>query len=165
MKRDFFKQLQCESNSGILNYLKKGWNKHPRPVCCSPDEIKNPGKSLWTHPELIDWLWNTLQAKVPIDCKHVLFGKPVLIHPETLVVFGFGHGDSACALRLPMDRIEIGLGLGMQEDVELANGTRMYSEDIGDDWIFCGWTEDDPDWCLRAFEYAASINRQLVANN
>ena len=163
MKRDFFSKLHTESNQGILTFLKKGWNKYPKPVCCFPEDIKDPYSKLKTHPELVSWLWDTLHAKLSLNCKFILYGKPVLIHPKTFVIFGFGHGETACALRLPYDRIEDALELGMVEDVELKNGQKMYSEDIGDDWVFCGWNEDEVDWCLRSFEYAAKMSKQSLS--
>jgi len=144
-------------NDGVLKYLQGDWNLRPEPIYGEPDEVLDPKAALGTHPELLDWLWNTICAKLPKDCRKVIYGKPVLIHPETGVIFGLGHGECVCALRLPLDKVGEAIMSGMEDDVELENGQELYSEDIGDDWVFCTWTEDDPDWCLRAYENAGSM--------
>lgn len=151
-KLDFRHQL----NAGVLNYLQSEWNTSPEPKSCPPDALKNY-QELGTHPELVSWLWETMTAKLPQACQWVIFGKPVLIHPKTGVIFGFGQGDSVCGLRLALDKVGEAIMSGMDDDAELENGHTIYGEDIGDDWVFCTWTEDDPDWCLRAYENAAKI--------
>lgn len=142
-------------NAGVLAYLQSPWNKHPHPKDSPPDEVVDPYRQLGTHPELVAWLWDTMTAKLPEACQHIVYGKPALVHPRTGIIFGFGHGEQVCALRLAMDKIGESIMAGMEDDVELDEQHTLYGEDIGDDWVFCTWTEDDPDWCLRAYENAA----------
>lgn len=151
IKLDFKHKL----NAGILKYLKSSWNTHPEPKSCAPEDFPDPYKQLNTHPELVSWLWDVMCEKLPETCQWIVYGKPVLIHPETGIIFGFGHGDQVIGLRLNLDKIGEAIMAGMEDEVELDEGNSLYSDDIGNDWVFCTWTEDDPAWCLMAYRDAS----------
>lgn len=154
MKQVIKLDVQNQLNAGVLNYLQRAWNTRPEPHNCAPEDFSDPYKQLETHPELVGWLWDNMSAKLPKACQWIVYGKPVLIHPKTGVIFGFGHGDLVIGLRLELDKIGEAIMAGMEDEVEFDDGTSLYSDDIGHDWVFCTWTEDDPDWCLCAYEAA-----------
>jgi hypothetical protein len=30
-------------------------------------------------------------------------------------------------------------------------------DDIGPEWVFCGWFQNEEAWCLAAFEFAGAV--------
>ena len=53
------------------------------------------------HPDLVARLWDEITTLLPVDCRFVLFGTPVLMRPDSEIVFGFAGGTHTYALRLP----------------------------------------------------------------
>jgi hypothetical protein len=57
--------------------------------------------TLGAHPDLLARLWDELGGALPVDCRWIVFGTPVLVHPKTGMLFGFGGGTHTYAFRLP----------------------------------------------------------------
>ncbi len=74
-----------------------------------------------------------------MDCKWVAHGTPVLVRPDSGIVFGFCGGTHTYALKLP-DR-----ALGSPLDLSI----------LGPDWISGRWLAQESKWCLAAYENAA----------
>lgn len=133
---------------------------------CSPGEIADPSTTLGTHPELVEHLWDVLGASLPLDCRRVVHGTPVLVHRRSGVIFAFAGGSLTYALRLPeTERAEaIRAGAKTVRDYpaypELGiEASRLDLADFGPEWVFGGWHADEVRWCRAAFEAAAAEPR------
>jgi hypothetical protein len=126
----------------------------------NPRTIKDPYYSLGTHPEIVGRLWDELGAGLS-RCQWILYGRPVLVHPDSGVVFGWAGGSLTYALRLPDTERHAALRAGAQTvhhypaypGLNIAAST-LDLADFGPDWIFGGWYEGEELWCLAAFHHA-----------
>jgi len=118
-------------------------------------------KTYGTHPDLSDHLWGALAAKLPGTCGWVVYGRPVLIHPESGVIFAYAGGTHTYALRLPPVVREAALKAGATRvyhyraypELNLEAAT-LDLADIGDEWVFSHWLKGEEDWCRAAYEFA-----------
>jgi len=125
------------------------------PPLTSPDQVANPYETLGAHPDLVTRLWDELGDTLPVDCRVVFYRTPALMHPTTGVVFGFAGGTHTYALRLPdRERGEaIGAGATRIKHYRAIN-LRFDLDDIGPEWVFCGWFRGEEAWCRSAFAHA-----------
>jgi len=127
----------------------------------SPESIDDPYYSLGAHPDLLSWFWGELTAKLPVKCRWVVYGSPVLVHPVAGVIFGFAGGTHAYALRLPPDEHVLALKAGCKRawnypaypQLNIAAST-LDLNDIGAEWVFGQFQARERDWCLAAYEFA-----------
>lgn len=126
-----------------------------------PASVKDPYYTLGTHPEIVERLWDELGSTLPVRCRWILFGRPVLVHPSTGVVFGYAGGTLTYALRLPPPEREAAVKAGVGTVHEYpaypelnvaASGLDV--ADFGPEWVLGDWLADEPQWCLAAFAYA-----------
>jgi hypothetical protein len=125
-------------------------------VLARPEEIARPYDSLGTHPDLVARLWDEITVELPEDCRFVLYGAPVLMHPESNIVFGFAGGTHTYALRLDETLRRQALTAGAKEITTYPSQPAFHSETVGPEWIFCAWLKGEARWCLSAYEFAAS---------
>lgn len=145
------------ANANLLKYLGSPsrlagsrWADNPS---CSPDTVEQPFLRLGTHPDVVEQLWKRLASTLPVECSWVVYGKPVLVHPTSAVIFAFGTG-TIYALRFPNDALQQAVKLGARRSHTFGGGSVLDLSDFGDEWIFGRWFKDEGHWCLRAFEYA-----------
>src|SRR6476469_2042727 len=94
------------ANAGILRHLQRG------PSCsvahdlaaCSPESVDDPYMNLGTHPDLMSRLWDEITTALPVRCNWVVYGAPVLVRPDTGIIFAFAGGTHTYALRLPPEQ-------------------------------------------------------------
>jgi len=143
------------ANQGILRYL-KGIDPGIRlPPSVSPGDVNNPYYTLGTHPDLVERLWDKLGSALPADCRWVVYGRPVLAHPQSGVIFAFATGSLVYGLRLPAAELVEAKRAGSKQVHTYSNGTKLHISDIGDEWAFGGWFPDEDRWCLAAYHYFA----------
>ena len=127
------------------------------PLIASPDQVARPYEALGTHPDLVARLWDELPVRLPIDCRAVFCGTPVLMHPETGVVFGFAGGTHTYALRLPEPERATAIDAGAKRIQHYpARQPSFDLNDIGPEWVFCAWLRDEEAWCLAAYQHAGA---------
>jgi hypothetical protein len=125
---------------------------------CSPDDVEQPYLRLGAHPDLLERLWDGLGATLPEDCRWIVYGTPVLVHPRSGIIFGFGGGTHTYALRLPA----AGRAAALAAGAETVHRYAAYPElgipasvldlaEIGEEWVFGGWRTDEEEWCRAAF--------------
>ncbi len=127
-----------------------------------PAKVDNPYYTLGTHPDLVDRLWDELGGVLPLKCRWILYGSPVLVHPTTGIVFGFAGGTLTYALRLPPAELATALRAGATTVHEYpahpevnVKESRLDLADIGPEWVFGNWLKGEEAWCRAAFEFAA----------
>ena len=148
--------LDHPANAG-LRRRREPWQPRPHlPALAHPDQLARPYESLGTHPDLVARLWDELQAALPVDCRMVFYGMPALMHPSTGVVFAFAGGTHTYALRLAGPEHAEALCAGATRVKHYPAGQPSFNlDELGPEWVFCGWFPDEPARCLAAFEYAS----------
>ena len=159
--------FDAPANQGILRYLSDPARiarsvsiVRDRPSC-SPDEVEQPYLTLGAHPDLLSRFWDELTVKLPVDCRWIVYGMPVLVCPPSGVIFGFCGGTHTYALRLPPPErqaaIEAGAKRVHEYSVVPTRGIapkRLDLDEIGPEWVFGGWFRGEEEWCLAAYRFA-----------
>jgi hypothetical protein len=144
-------------NAAILAYLGRSWDEEKPSNLSAPPGVhdlhRNP---LGTHPDVLDRLWKELTVKLPEPCAWVVYGKPVLVHPSTGVVFGFAGGTLVYALRLPDETCREALEAGATRVHAYGTGERLDLADLGPGWVLGRWLAAEPEWCLAAYRMAGA---------
>lgn len=131
------------------------------PASASPASVANPYYNLGTHPDLVQRLWDELTVTLPAECRWIVYGAPVLVHPSSGIIFAFAGGTHMYALRLPAKEREEALGAGAKRLYEWpaypelgVEASTLDLDDIGEEWVFGGWFKGEEDWCLAAYQFA-----------
>ena len=156
------------ANKGILRYLASRQDEADLinyPPSQSPDKVDSPYMRLGTHPDVVTRLWDELTTHLPVSCAWVVYGKPVLVRPDTGIIFGMGSGVPTYALRLPEQERSEAPGLGAKtvwtyndawlKELGPEHNTVLDLAIWGPDWVFGNRQADEPDWCLAAYHHAA----------
>src|SRR5262249_534368 len=103
---------------------------------------------------LVETLWSALGGSLPIDCRWVLCGTPVLAHPASGKVFGFAMGSLSYALRVPAQEMEAALELGAARVHRFSARKVLDLAQIADSWVLGSWRSEEVDWCRAALRQA-----------
>jgi hypothetical protein len=143
------------ANKSILAYL--GITQPDQAVAYGPKEVNIMG--LGTHPDLATYLWGLARDLHP-GCACVVnrTSKPLLVNPESGVIFGLAGGTSTLALRLPEpERAEMLAVPGYGAKYAYPHST-VYAKDIGEDWVLIRpFQKDNAALCQKAFAYAGTL--------
>ncbi|HYU31800.1 MAG TPA: hypothetical protein VEW48_06530 [Thermoanaerobaculia bacterium] len=138
-------------NRGVLGYLRKRSRKAGL-VSASPTSVEDPLTKTSTHPEIGERLWGTLAASLPVDCRWIVCGTPVLMHPQTGVLFGVGIGMAYC-LRLTDADMEIALKTGASTEIRWSSGSPLdLARQFGPGWVAGSWQQVELEWCRAEYE-------------
>jgi hypothetical protein len=148
---------ELPDNASLCRYLRDR-GRTDVPAIARPEDFARPYDSLGTHPDLVARLWDELTVDLPEDCRFVLFGNPVLMHPRSEIVFAFAGGTHTCALRLPAPIREDALAAGAKQVMTYPHRPPFRLEIIGPEWVFCAWLKGEEHWCRSAYESAAASN-------
>jgi hypothetical protein len=146
--------FEHKANVKVLHYLKSRDPGTRLPPSAAPDEVNNPYFTLGTHPDLVERLWDQLGGTLPVDCRWVVYGRPVLAHPQTGIIFGFASGTLVYALGLPERQRAEAIAHGGKRTHTYANGSVLNIDDIGSNWVFGGWFAGEEMYCLAAYQLA-----------
>ena len=133
------------ANQGVLSALRER-----RPDDHYADQQAEDGTIVrGAHPDITAYVFETLKAELPDTCRWIVYGRPVLVHPTSGVIFAFGIGDDCVALRLPLDE----RGPNWTDECVMADDCISVDE-TGADWSFMqGFAAaSEP---VAAYEYAA----------
>jgi hypothetical protein len=144
-----------ETRTALRRHLQT-WSGRGGPSLARPDEVEDPYYRLGTHPDVVTRLWDELPALLPADCRFVFNGAPVLMRPDSRIVFGFAGGTHAYALRLPEDVRAAALAAGARRVHEYGVGPPLDLATIGPEWVFGAWLKGEEEWCLAAYGFAAA---------
>lgn len=142
-------------NQGILDclqYLGRNWRG---PLSCHPSEAHDPYYHLGTHPDLVEKLWDKLTVEIPMDSTWVLHSRPVLVHPETSVIFAFATGTHTYAFRVPESQRDEEIAAQLKQQYRYPDGRILDLTQYDSDWIFAGLMAREERLCLTAFQAAA----------
>jgi hypothetical protein len=158
------------ANAGILGYLgsserlKNSVSVARQNPSCSPRSVDDPYMKLGTHPDLVEWLWDKVTVKLPIKCRWIVYGTPVLVNPRSGIIFGFAGGTHTYAFRLPTPERQTALEAGAKQvwyypaypELKI-EASILDLNTIGKEWLFGGWFKGEEEWCLAAFNFANEV--------
>jgi hypothetical protein len=147
--------FQHSVNKGILECLKYLGRHWRGPLSCHPSEAHDPYYQLGTHPDLVEKLWDKLTVNIPLDTRWVLFARPVLVHPETGVIFAFATGTQTYALRVPENLRREVIAEQVKQQYRYPDGHALDLTRYDPDWIFADNIANEAAICLLAFQSAA----------
>lgn len=104
------------------------------------------------HPDIVQHVFETLAAKLPADCRWIVYSRPVLVHPQTGVIFAFGIGSMCVGVRVPESARTSGRWLTRW--AFSSGGDAIEQANIGPDWAFEGGGTEYAASGLAAYEYA-----------
>ena len=147
---------------------------------CAPDVVPNAYLRLGTHPDLVTRLWNEITKTLPVHCRWIVNGRPVLVRPDSGIIFGFALGTHTYGLRLPAaqrselaaaalqkaeenaDRFGL-VGDKRQQYVNTHTGdvwayprSTFDAKTFGPNWVLGHWLQRETEWCGVAYEFAAA---------
>jgi hypothetical protein len=147
--------LGVVANQQLVRYLSQRGSKWKDNPSCPPESIEQPYTHLGTHPNVVTRLWNTFAAELPVQCNWVVYGTPVLVNPQSAIIFASGMG-TVYALRLPPDVRYRALELGLAKTHRFSDGSVLDLTNFGEEWVFGRALNEERAWCLSAFEYSGS---------
>jgi hypothetical protein len=113
-------------------------------------------------------LWDEITTALPVRCNWVVYGAPVLVRPDTGIIFAFAGGTHTYALRLPPGpRAELvaaavrhaeeradKFALRAVDVHEYSDGSTFDLATVGKEWVFGSWLPGETDWCRAAYDHA-----------
>jgi hypothetical protein len=141
-------------NASVCRYFGSRDGAADAPAVRTPAEVADPYYTLGTHPDLVERLWDQLGGGLPVDCRRVLYRTPVLLRPDTGIVFGFAGGTHTYALRLPEAERTAALGSGATRVRHYPMHPSLDLDTLGPEWVFGGWLRGEEAWCRAAYDFA-----------
>jgi hypothetical protein len=143
--------LTHPANRQPLIYL-TGRNPQASPIA-APDCVPQPYLTLGTHPDVVEHLWDQINAVYPLDARAIIYRYPGLIHPVSGIILALGWG-TAYALRLPTDLYPLALQRGGKTVIKWsASHSTDIQATLGEDWLFGSWPKEERDWCQKAYDF------------
>ena len=139
-----------------MRYLRRG-SEPTTPPSEAPAAVKDPYYTLGTHPDLVEQLWDKLTTYLSVDCRWVVYRRPVLVHPTSGIVFAFATGTHLYALRLSEPERAEAKRLGAVRRYEVRGSLALDLDEVGDAWVFGGWRAEEPRWCAAAYGFAERV--------
>jgi hypothetical protein len=141
-------------NRGVLAYLGRAERASTAPLSARPGDLADPYYQLGTHPDVVEYLWDTLGGTLPEDCRAVVLGTPALVQPDSGVILALGLGTEYALRLTPADAIEArAAGLEVAHHYRTSDSTLDLTS-WGEGWFFCRYDRREPEWLARSFEEA-----------
>src|SRR5215203_3185733 len=140
-------------NAGVLAYLCLDAGTRKNPSIEPP-----PSGSTWhygSHPDIIEYLWESLAPQLAADCRALVCGKPALVSPRRGVIFAVALGTEF-ALRLPPAEFALAQAAGTElvHHSRTAQVTLDLPARFGTHWVFGSFDPRESEWCVAALEFA-----------
>ena len=146
------------ANTAILRYLAANTGRNNAPLEEAPGAFdKTFYDELGTHPDLVYLLWHQISAKLPVECRWVVFARPILVHPTTGVIFAFAGGTSYCGFRLPPLMYPVVSEAKSKWLQGKAPNSRTNLDELGEEWSSFFWLNDLENFGLLAYQYAGGL--------
>jgi hypothetical protein len=113
---------------------------------------------LGTHPDLVEYLWDTLGEQLASRSSRVVYAQPALAHPKTGTIFAFARGTGTLAMRLPSQQLrDAGRITGFGKTLTYPSTVLLASE-LGPAWAFIEpFSESAQLWILDAYDFATRL--------
>ncbi|MEX0710186.1 MAG: hypothetical protein WD116_03170 [Chloroflexota bacterium] len=140
--------LDRPENAGPLQYLAHGRDASDATFGPPPPDVDR--RHLGTHPDVVDWLWDTLNGELPKNARWLIFDGPALVQPASGVILAAGIGTQY-ALRLLPEHAAAAIEAGSELVHEFRTvGTSLdLPATFGTGWVFGRFAGEERGW-LRA---------------
>jgi hypothetical protein len=148
-------------NAGPLAYLSHGRAVADAGFGPPPADVDR--LHLGTHPGVVDWLWDELNAALPTDCRWLVFDGPALVHPGSGVILAAGIGtqyalrlrgaDLAAAIAGGSELVHAFKTVGMSLDLPAT---------FGAEWVFGRFDDREPAWLRARYDEIAGSAPEMV---
>ena len=143
--------LERPENAGALLYL-----AHGRPAAGSgfgPPTGDIDRHRLGSHPDVVDRLWDALNAALPADARWLVFDSPALVHPMSGVILAAAIGTQYALRLLPDNRaFALAGGAELVHTFRTVGTTLDLPATFGPDWVFGSWDDREPAWVSASYE-------------
>jgi hypothetical protein len=128
------------SNRGVLEYFDRA--------------VRDGAVRSGAHPDIVQHL-EELAAALPVDSRDEVHGRPVLVAPDTGVIFAVPLGTEY-GLRLPPAEFALARKAGAEvvHEYHTVGVTLDLTEQFGPHWMFGMFDQREPAWCVAALEFA-----------
>ena len=123
-------------------------------------EMAKPNVSIWRpqdkwgcDEDVVNRLWREIGATLPEDCRALVHQDPALVPPKSGVILAIGINRDY-GLRLPGKLAAEAIKSGAKTYTKWTSGGGMdIQHDLGEDWVFGGWSPNELVWCRKAYEF------------
>ena len=142
-------------NQGVLEYLcGAGGTERARSI--EPAAVLVGSRAQFgSHPDIIEHLWEWVAPRLPVECRALVCGGPVLVAPARGVVFAAALGTEY-ALRLAPSEFALARAAGAEivHYYRTAGVTLDLGSRFGPHWVFGTFDGREPEWCAAALKFA-----------
>src|SRR5437867_1328863 len=137
--------LDQPENAPALRYLAHGRAASEATFGRPPADVDR--WHLGTHPDVVAWLWDTLNSALPKSARWLVYDGPALVHGESAIILAVGIGTQYALRLLPADA-----AAAAADGFEVAHafhtvGTMLdLPSAFGPDWIFGRFDHREPGW-------------------
>ena len=141
------------ANVKVLQYLSK--LRPPAPVFALWNSVPDPYTRCGCHPDIVGVLWDSVNSKLPADCRALVYGNPALVHPRG-VIFAIGMGTWH-GYRLPGILGTEAVKDGVKTTEKFGDSIVDIQARLGEDWYYGflpspGYRCADDAWCQLVYE-------------
>jgi hypothetical protein len=139
------------------NHLPLQWLRAREPYAhplMLPADHPDPYQEAGCHPELVEWFWHRLAAKLPDQARCLIYGTPTLVQPISGVVLGVGMGTQCC-LRVHPDDLTAAAKLQCTpvHDWSSSGDVTDLRKELGPHWVFVACENEARHWLARSYEF------------
>jgi len=140
------------ANQGVLAFLASRERGAHYVASAAPGSVDS--YELGTHPDLVQLLWDGIDAQLPKRSAWIVHGRPALVRKHSGLIFGFATGTLSIALRVPPARLA-DFGLGPAERVYTVRSRAVADlSSCGPEWHFVAYGARQLEIALAAYEHA-----------
>jgi hypothetical protein len=142
------------SNRGVLEYFSRITGERASLFEPVTDPAASRPQS-GSHPEIVDYLWDTLAGALPVDCRALVYARPVLVAPVRGIIFAVPLGTEY-ALRFAPPEFDQARSAGAEviHNYTTVGITLDLAEQFGPHWLFGTFHRREPEWCRAALDFA-----------
>ena len=114
--------------------------------------VKEKADKYWhagCHPEIVEYVWDTLNSVLPISCSCTINGQPVLLHPKSNTIMAICMGTNFL-IRVTNEDLQVAAS-EKYETTSDWNGPKDLKTDFGINWFFGKFSETSEIFCLDTF--------------
>lgn len=120
------------------------------------------------HPDVLSRVWHTLGSSLPlpaednvsgegfailkrVDPRALVYSAPALVHPIEGVILAFCY-SMQYVIRVPAESLNEALKAGCKTEMVWAQGGKAdLKKELGDNWVFGSWVDDEERWLKQAY--------------
>lgn len=137
------------ANERVLRYLDRTRGSHEDDR--APRADKRDYLHAGSHPDIVERVWNTLGRALPEECRRVVCGTPVLLHPQSKILLAVTIGTQY-AVRLPSRILHDGPPAGVRAEIVWSGGSTLnVQQEFGPEWVVGTFSPSEVAWCADSY--------------